>query len=134
MERKGENQVHLQGVYTERGEEKCSHEQRILLTAFAYRTVKYRAAHGIYCFAWPSWHRFAASFAPSLFLPMKIHSRNFLSFPFRFLFSLFYSLSPFFPLFFFVLLPSTGVDTVSLSTADDSIERNRGLGKWERKG
>lgn len=57
----------------------------------------------------------------------------FLSFPFPFL-SLLFSLLFFSSLFFRSPSPPTGVDTVSLSTADDSIERNRGLGKWERKG
>lgn len=88
-----------EGGGREREEEKCSHEQRILLTAFAYRTVKYRAAHGIYCFAWPSWHGFAASFAtPLLLSQMKIHSLE-ISLPVPFL-----SLFLFFFLFFFLFV------------------------------
>lgn len=55
----------------------------------------------------------------SSFRPMKIHSRNFLSL----LSFLCLSLSFFFSLF--SLDSSTGVDTLSLSTADDSIEESR---------
>lgn len=58
----------------------------------------------------------------SSFRPMKIHSRNFLSL-LSLLSFLCLSLSLFSPLF--LCSRSTGVDTLSLSTADDSIEESR---------
>lgn len=107
----------------------ASHGQRTLFKAFAYRPVKYRAPHGIYCFARPPWHRFAASFATLRRRSLDENSLStFLLFPpcplflfFISFFSSFFHLTHPLAFFFTPFQSSTRVDTLSLSTTDDYI-------------